>query len=75
MSIDGFMVFHDQPAFRLEMSRRMREVLVEGLLADGASPAEVEAEGPVLTRIAARFVDALGMEVSADGTSVKVRSV
>jgi hypothetical protein len=72
MTNDDFMVFSGEPQARLELSRRLREVLVDGLLADGASQADLESEGPLLTQIAGRFVDALGLQVSPDGTTLRV---
>lgn len=66
MSDGNFLAFTDQAALRLELSRRLRDVLLEGMREDGASTIELEEAAGVLLSTAAMLVDGLGL-VLADG--------
>ena len=67
------MVFADGAELRLVLSRRLRDALVAGLEADGATPSEVEEARGTMMEVAAELVDRMGISL-VDG-HVVVRPV
>lgn len=73
MPADDFLEFDDIHAVRLVLARRIRDALLDGMRADGATPYEVEEATGLLTSVAGGIVDRLGLVVAA-GSTLRVRA-
>lgn len=67
----GFLEFSDEAELRLVLSRRLRDALLDGLRADGATPYELEEATGLLASTAGELVKALGLVL--DGSAVRVK--
>lgn len=65
----GSIRFDDEAGLRLLLSRRVKEVLLEGLRSDGATPAELEDASNAMMAVAGQIVAALRLSV-VDGIVV-----
>lgn len=73
MSVGDYLAFGSDGEVRLLLSRRLRDVLVDEMLLDGATQAQVEEDMPSLTEVSARLVDALCLVVERDGDGTVLR--
>lgn len=55
---------------RVDIARRVRDVLVAQMLEDGVTPDELEEDIVALTEVAAAVVDGLGLVFTAAGNGV-----